>query len=120
MRSSFPHCGGTHVAALEAVNVLVNYWYNDVARWRASSRRFIRHALSAIRDLPVTQRDGVGGFGSIHFVFGPGAANAADHLPPDASGRERSREPPPDGSDPPVPFAHARLASLAPPTDRAV
>lgn len=72
-----------HVAALDAVNVLVNYWYNDVARG-GPFVAFI-HALSAIRDLPDTQRDGWRAWFE-HFIFGPDAARAADHLPAQAQG----------------------------------
>ncbi|KRA80606.1 cupin-like domain-containing protein [Altererythrobacter sp. Root672] len=72
-----------HVAALDAVNVLVNYWYNDVARG-GPFVAFI-HALAAIRDLPDTQRDGWRAWFE-HFIFGPDAAGAADHLPGHAQG----------------------------------
>ena len=72
-----------HVAALDPVNVLVNYWYNDVARG-GPFLAFI-HALEAIRDLPDSQREGWRAWFE-HFVFGPDAAQAADHLPPAAQG----------------------------------
>ena len=72
-----------HVAALDPINVLVNYWYNDVARG-GPFLAFI-HALSAIRDLPETQRDGWRAWFE-HFVFGPGAPDASSHLPPGAEG----------------------------------
>lgn len=72
-----------HVAALDAVNVLVNYWYNDVTRG-GPFVAFV-HALSAIRDLPDTQREGWRAWFE-HFVFAPDAAQAADHLPPHAQG----------------------------------
>ncbi|MBT2134940.1 cupin-like domain-containing protein [Croceibacterium sp. LX-88] len=72
-----------HVAALDAVNVLVNYWYNDVAR--GGPFVALIHALSAIRDLPDTQREGWRAWFE-HFVFAPDAARAADHLPPHAQG----------------------------------
>jgi hypothetical protein len=72
-----------HVAALDAVNVLVNYWYNDVARG-GPFIAFI-HALAAIRDLPEPQREGWRAWFD-HFIFGPDAADAASHLPAGAQG----------------------------------
>lgn len=72
-----------HVAALDAVNVLVNYWYNDAQRG-GPFLAFI-HALAAIRDLPESQRDGWRAWFE-HYVFGPDAAAASDHLPPRARG----------------------------------
>ncbi len=67
-----------HVAALDPVNVLVNYWYNDIPR----GDPFIAfiHALSAIRDLPEPQREAWRAWFD-HFVFGPDAADAASHHP---------------------------------------
>lgn len=72
-----------HVAALDAVNVLVNYWYNDVERG-GPFLAFI-HALAALRDLPEVQRDAWRAWFE-HFIFGPDAAGAADHLPAAAQG----------------------------------
>jgi hypothetical protein len=72
-----------HVAALDAVNVLVNYWYNDVAHG-GPFVAFI-HALAAIRDLPAGQRAGWHAWFE-HFIFGPDAADAAGHLPASAQG----------------------------------
>lgn len=72
-----------HVAALDPVNVLVNYWYNDVERG-GPFLAFI-HALWSIRDLPREQREGWRAWFE-HFVFGEAAASAADHIPPAAQG----------------------------------
>lgn len=72
-----------HVASLDPVNLLVNYWYNDVAHG-GPFVAFI-HALSAIRDLPESQREGWRAWFE-HFVFGPGAGTAASHMPLAAQG----------------------------------
>lgn len=70
-----------HVVALDPVNLLVNYWYNDVERG-GPFLAFI-HALWAIRDLPGEQRAGWKAWFD-HYVFDDGAASASDHIPADA------------------------------------
>lgn len=72
-----------HVAALDAVNVLVNYWYNDVARGGGFTA--LVHAMLAIRDLPTEQRAAWRHWFD-HMVFGEDAPHAADHLPTGAQG----------------------------------
>jgi hypothetical protein len=67
-----------HVAALDPINVLVNYWYNDAVRG-GPFVAFI-HALWAIRDLPDEQRAGWRAWFE-HYVFGEDAASASDHIP---------------------------------------
>lgn len=72
-----------HVQATEPVNILVNYWHNDVTRGGGFAA--LVHALLAIRDLPAPQRrDWKAWFD--HFVFGEDAPHAADHLPPHGQG----------------------------------
>lgn len=72
-----------HVQATEPVNVLVNYWHNDVARGGGFAA--LVHAMLAIRDLPAPQRrDWKSWFD--HFVFGEDAPHAADHLPAHGQG----------------------------------
>lgn len=72
-----------HVAASEPVNVLVNYWHNDVAR--GGGFPALVHAMLAIRDLPAPQRQAWKGWFD-HFVFGDEAPHAADHLAPHGQG----------------------------------
>ena len=72
-----------HVAALDPVNVLVNYWYNDAAR--GGGFLALVHALLAIRDLPDEQREAWRHWFD-HFVFGAEAPHAADHIPAAARG----------------------------------
>jgi hypothetical protein len=70
-----------HVAALDPINILVNYWYNDTPRG-GPFLAFI-HALWAIRDLPDEQRAGWKAWFE-HFIFDADAISASDHLPPGA------------------------------------
>jgi len=72
-----------HVAALDPVNVLVNYWYNDATR--GGGFLALVHAMLAIRDQPPEQREAWRHWFD-HFVFGEGAPQAADHLPAHAQG----------------------------------
>lgn len=72
-----------HVEATEPVNVLVNYWHNDVAHGGGFAA--LVHALLAIRDLPPEQRRAWNAWFD-HFVFGEEAPAAAAHLPPHAQG----------------------------------
>ena len=72
-----------HVAALDPVNVLVNYWYNDAMR--GGGFLALVHAMLAIRDQPPEQREAWRHWFD-HFVFGEEAPRAADHLPAHAQG----------------------------------
>ncbi|MBR0552530.1 cupin-like domain-containing protein [Stakelama marina] len=72
-----------HVAALDPVNILVNYWYNH-APHGGPFIAFV-HALSAVRDLPQAERDAWRHWFE-HFIFSPDADHAADHLPLHARG----------------------------------
>jgi hypothetical protein len=71
------------VKALGAFNVLVNYWRGQ--RGTASPFPALVHAILAIRDLPMAERDAVRGWFD-QYVFGPDAAAAAAHLPEHARG----------------------------------
>ncbi len=72
-----------HVQAIDPINILVNYWHNDVA----DGGGFIAlvHAMLAIRDRPQPERAAWRQWFD-HFVFGDDAAHAADHLPVQARG----------------------------------
>jgi hypothetical protein len=72
-----------HVQATEPVNVLINYWHNDVER--GGGFPVLIHAMLAIRDLPAAQREAWRAWFE-HLVFGEEAAQAADHLPPHGQG----------------------------------
>jgi hypothetical protein len=66
------------VSAHGPLNVLVNYWWGQQAA--ASPFAALIHALHAIRDMPPGEREAVRGWFD-HYVFGPDASAAADHLP---------------------------------------
>lgn len=72
-----------HVEATEPVNVLINYWHNDVER--GGGFPALVHAMLTIRDLPGPQRHAWRGWFE-HLVFGDEASHAADHLPPHGRG----------------------------------
>jgi hypothetical protein len=72
-----------HVAASEPINLLVNYWHNDAQR--GGGFLALVHAMLAIREQPEAQRAAWRTWFD-HFVFGPEAPGAADHLPPHAQG----------------------------------
>ncbi len=67
-----------HVQATEPVNVLINYWHNDVER--GGGFPALIHAMLTIRDLPVAQRHAWRAWFE-HLVFDDEAPRAADHLP---------------------------------------
>ncbi|HEU4650575.1 MAG TPA: cupin-like domain-containing protein [Croceibacterium sp.] len=67
-----------HVEALEPVNVLINYWHNDVER--GGGFPALIHAMLTIRDLPAPQRAAWRNWFD-HMVFDEHARAAADHLP---------------------------------------
>lgn len=67
-----------HVHATEPLNVLVNYWHNDVER--GGGFPALIHAMLTIRDLPEPQRRAWRNWFD-HLVFGDDAPAAADHLP---------------------------------------
>jgi len=72
-----------HVEATEPVNVLINYWHNDVER--GGGFPALVHAMLTIRDLPAPQRRAWRCWFE-HLVFGDEAQHAADHLPPHGQG----------------------------------
>ncbi|KQN34831.1 hypothetical protein ASG37_16095 [Sphingomonas sp. Leaf407] len=71
------------VEALDPVNILVNYWYNQPPA--GSPFAAMLHAMLAIRDLPAPQRAAWGVWFD-QYVFRADAATSADHLPPHAQG----------------------------------
>ncbi|HTG39489.1 cupin-like domain-containing protein [Sphingomonas sp.] len=73
-----------HVEALDAFNVLVNYWWRETPRWLGHPQDALNHALLAIRDLPADEREHWRALFD-HYVFGDAEAAAA-HLPPDGRG----------------------------------
>ena len=72
-----------HVAASAPINILVNYWHNDAKR--GGGFLALVHAMLAIREQSAAERAAWHVWFE-HFVFGPDAASAADHLPEQARG----------------------------------
>lgn len=72
-----------HVAAQDPINLMVNYWHNDVQR--GGGFLAMLHAMLAVRDLPPPQRAAWRSWFD-HFVFADEAPQAAAHLPPQAQG----------------------------------
>jgi hypothetical protein len=72
-----------HVEATGPVNVLINYWHNDVER--GGGFPALVHAMLTIRDLPAPQRRAWRCWFE-HLVFDDEAQHAADHLPPHGQG----------------------------------
>ena len=67
-----------HVRALDALNVLVNYWWGHES---GAAFPALVHAVMAVRDLPTPEKAAWRSWFD-HLVFAEDAAAAADHLPP--------------------------------------
>jgi hypothetical protein len=72
-----------HVRALDAVNVLVNYWWNVDPT--VSAFPAMVHAIMSLRDLPPAEKAAWRVWFD-HYVFGEGAGEAGAHLPAAAQG----------------------------------
>lgn len=74
-----------HVEALDAMNVLVNYWFSRTPERLGSPADALTHAIMAIKDLPEEQRRAwLEHFK--YYVF-DGAGHRLDHIPEAARGR---------------------------------
>lgn len=73
-----------HVEALDRLNVLVNYWWNDEPRFLGHPEDALYHAILAIRDLPPSMREHWRAIFD-HYVFAAGPSVAA-HVPEAARG----------------------------------
>ncbi|MGY4517480.1 cupin-like domain-containing protein [Lysobacter sp. HA18] len=71
-----------HIEALDAFNVLVNYWWRQSPAWMDSPMNALMLALMSVRDLPPHERDAWRDIFE-HYVFAPDASTA-DHIPPNA------------------------------------
>lgn len=72
-----------HVEALDAFNVLVNYWWQTAPAWAGAPANVLMHALLSLRSLPPPQRAAWRGILD-HYVFADDDSATA-HIP------ERSR-----------------------------
>lgn len=68
-----------HIEALDAFNVLVNYWWRDVPAYMDTPMNALMLALLSIRDLPPAQRAAWRAMFE-HYVFAPGEATVG-HIP---------------------------------------
>ena len=69
-----------HVHAFGTLNVLVNYWWEHRS---AAAFPALIHAILAVRELPDAEKAAWRSWFE-HLAFAPDAAQAADHLPPEA------------------------------------
>lgn len=65
--------------ALDAFNVLVNYWWRQSPRWMDTPMNALLHAIMSVRDLPPAQRE-IWREAFRHYVFDADAQTAA-HIP---------------------------------------
>lgn len=80
-----PYMWWHQVEALDAINVLVNYWWDLSGRtWQGSPFKTLMHAVMNIRDLPERER-AIWRAWFDHYVF-EGAHDAVAHLPPAGRG----------------------------------
>jgi hypothetical protein len=72
-----------HVQSFGPLNMLCNYWW-DYDSTNSAFHAMV-HALMAVRDRPDFEKEGWRAWFD-HYVFGPGAHSAGDHLPAEARG----------------------------------
>ncbi len=80
----YPALWWHHVEALDAFNVLVNYWWNDAPAFMDTPMNTLLHALLSLRDRPAAEKDAWRAMFD-YYVFGE-AGRAAAHLPVAARG----------------------------------
>jgi hypothetical protein len=73
-----------HVEALDDFNVLVNYWWRDVADFFESPSNSLLHCLLTIKSLPPIQRRSWKAM--FEYLIFQSEGNALEHLPPQAQG----------------------------------
>lgn len=80
----YPALWWHHVEALDAFNVLINYWWNTSAPFVDNPHTTLMHALLSLRDRPEHEKRGWQALFD-YYVFGP-AERAGAHLPEAARG----------------------------------
>lgn len=73
-----------HVEALDAFNVLINYWWQQVPAYMGNPADVLMHAILTIRDLPTEQRRAWQGVLD-HYIFSADEDTAA-HIPENKRG----------------------------------
>lgn len=71
-----------HVEALDAFNVLVNYWWRQSPAWMDTPMHALTLAMMTVRDLPPAQRDAIRALFD-HYVF-DADENTSGHIPENA------------------------------------
>ena len=79
-----PYLWWHHVRSLEAVNVLVNYWWTPPSAVHGAPRDALMHAILAIKALPPAHRQAWQALFS-HYVF-QSQGDPGQHLPPKSRG----------------------------------
>src|SRR3546814_5934626 len=79
-----------HMEALDAFNVLVNYWWRQSPAWMDTPMNALMHAIMTVRDLPPAQRET---WREVfrHYVF-EADETTAGHIPEEARRLLRSEE----------------------------
>ncbi len=80
----YPALWWHHVEALDAFNVMINYWWNAVPAFMDTPTNTLLHALLSLRDRPEAEKRAWRAMFD-YYIFGP-ADRAAEHLPEAARG----------------------------------
>jgi len=80
----YPAMWWHQVEALEAFNVMINYWWNTTPRFMDTPQNTLLHALLSLRDRPDQEKRAWRAMFE-YYVFGP-SGKAAAHLPEGARG----------------------------------
>jgi hypothetical protein len=80
----YPALWWHHVEALDAFNVMINYWWNLSPAFIDTPQTTLLHALLSLRDRPEAEKRGWRELFD-YYVFGP-SERAGEHLPEQARG----------------------------------
>jgi hypothetical protein len=80
----YPALWWHHVEALEAFNILVNYWWNTAPAYMDTPQNTLLHAILSLRDRPDAEKQAWKAMFD-YYIFGP-AGQAGAHLPEQARG----------------------------------
>ncbi|RDE05690.1 cupin-like domain-containing protein [Sphingomonas aracearum] len=80
----YPAMWWHNVEALDAFNVMVNYWWNEAPAFMDTPMNTLLHGLLSLRDRPMSEKQAWRALFDF-YLFGP-AEQAAAHLPPEARG----------------------------------
>jgi hypothetical protein len=80
----YPALWWHHVEALEAFNILVNYWWNTGPDYLDTPMDSVMHAMLSLRDRPTAEKQAWRAVFD-HYIFGDGEA-VVGHLPPASQG----------------------------------